>query len=623
MKANSPKGGFLIAYDPKSDLIGKAQFLKLQGAKVILVETQPVLLAVWDEFESQGAWQAEDNSTVVYDAELTNEDELKQMLDIAPSAHFSTGELLWLCYKSFGRSMPDKLRGSFGFGIWDNQEKCYLTATDHFGLRPVVYQKSTDHFVGASRIKHIMWGGYSDGIIDNDAVFLYLFFQAICTPLTIYEDIKKLEPGNGIIINKNETKQFVYYDISYQPDPSKSEQDWKKLIPEELEKAISRTIGSLPEQRTGCFLSGGTDSSSIVGILTKLLGKSVPTFSIGFDESGYNEMYYADMAVKQYKTRQKEYYVTPDDVLSLISSLPDVYDEPFGNASVIPAFFCAGSAKASGMEVLLGGDGGDEIFGGNERYVRNLVFEKYFRLPEFFRQSILEPVLNILPPSGLFYRAKRYVRRAKIQNPERFYSYSLLMENDLNEIFSKNFITQMNSDAFMEIARHHYKKVSNAHYTDRLLYLDMKFTITDNDIRKVTQMAESVGMRVRYPFLDRDFVDFTTTIPADLKVKWGKGRYLFKKAMEGILPDEIINKPKHGMGLPVDPWFKKNQGLKEFLADHLLYGQPKIFDFVKKEFIQNMFKLHKTAETPFYGNTLWVYLILELWLRHRFENKQI
>lgn len=619
MNVNPPYGGFLVSREVKTDLMKRAVLLKKKGAAVVTIESESILLAVWDEFHGQGIWQSGDQSVVVYDAELSNEPDLKRQLGIEATQSVDVGELLWRLYESYGSDMLDRVRGCFGFSIWDNRKKCLLIVTDPFGLRTVVYKKSPHIFVAASRIKHLLWGNYSDKAINSDAVFHYMLFQAICTPLTIYDDILKLEPGNGFFVDQKGAKRFEYYDIEYHTNVSKTELDWMKLIPKELEKAISNSTQSLPDEKVGCFLSGGTDSSSIVGIYTKLMGKPAKTFSIGFDEKGYNELDYAQIAVNQYQSIKNEYYVTPDDVLFLMEFLPQIYDEPFGNASVIPAFFCAKSAKESGMDFLLGGDGGDEIFGGNERYVRNLVFEKYFDLPGLFRKSILEPMLSIMPSSGLFYKAKRYVRRAKIRNPERFYSYSFLIEKELSEILSRDFVSSVNPDAFMAIARQHYNKVSYAHVTDRLLYLDMKFTITDNDIRKVTQMAESVGMRVRYPFLDRDFVDFAAKIPADLKVKWGKGRYIFKKSMEGILPEEIIHKSKHGMGLPVDPWFKKDKRLKAFLADNLAYGQPEILNFVKKEFIENLFKQHKTADTPLYGNTLWVYLILELWLKNRIK----
>lgn len=619
MNVNNPYGGFLVLKDRKSDLLLKVDLLLQKGAETIVIDQAGIVFAAWNEFPGQGLWESKAHGAVAYDTELSNETQLRQMLELEPSDPVDTGKLLWLLYKAYGREMLDKLRGSFCFSLWDHAEKILLVATDPFGLRPVVFKKTSVSFAAASRIKHLLWANHGNKQINTDAIYHYLFFHAVCSPLTIYQDFHKLEPGNAIEIKNDQIHNFIYYDIKYQIDSSKSEADWILEIQKELEKAVNTFATSLPQDKTGCFLSGGTDSSSIVAFYTKLLNKPVHTFSIGFDEKGYNETYYADMAAQEYQTLKNTYYITPEDVLSLINTLPDIYDEPFGNASVIPAFFCGKLAKDSGMQYLLGGDGGDEVFGGNERYVTNLVFKKYFSLPEGVRKSFFEPLLSMMPSIGIFHRAKRYVRRSNILNPERFYSYNLLAENDLSEVFNKDALNSINSDSFMEIARRHYNNVSYTHETNRLLYLDMKFTITDNDIRKVTQMVEAAGTRVRYPFLDRDLVDFTATIPAELKAKWGKTRYIFKEAMKGILPDEIINKTKHGMGLPIDPWFKKDPGLKEFLADHLIGGNPKILQFVNKEFINRMYQLHKESETPYYGDNLWVFLQLELWLNKHQE----
>lgn len=614
MKVNNPYGGFLVLKDRSSGLSQKVNLLLQNGAQTKVIEKAGLLFAVWSEFSGQGLWESKDSNVVAYDTELSNETQLRQMSGVDPSDPVDTGKLLWLLYKAYGRQMMDKLRGSFCFSLWDHSENTLLVATDPFGLRPVIYKKTSVSFAAASRIKHLLWANLGTRQINMDAVYHYLFFTAVCSPLSIYKDLYKLEPGNAIEVKKDQIVNFIYYDITYQVDSSKSEGDWIVVIQKELERAVNNYASTLPPDRTGCFLSGGTDSSSIVAFYTRLLNKSIHTFSIGFDEEGYNETYYADIAAKEYQSLKNTYYVTPEDVLSLINVLPDIYDEPFGNASVIPAFFCGKFAKEAGMQYLLGGDGGDEIFGGNERYVTDLIFKKYFSLPEGLRKLIFEPLLSMMPAIGIFYRAKRYVRRCNILNPERFYSYNLLAENDLSDVFNKDALNSINSDAFMKIARRHYNNVSYTHETNRLLYLDMKFTITDNDIRKVTQMVEAAGTRVRYPFLDRDLVDFTGTIPGDLKAKWGKTRYIFKEAMKGILPDEIINKTKHGMGIPIDPWFKKDPGLSEFLADHLISGKPKILQFVNKEFINQMYQLHKVSETPYYGNNLWVFLQLELWL---------
>ncbi|WP_319574720.1 asparagine synthase-related protein [uncultured Desulfobacter sp.] len=615
MEINNPYGGFLIAKDSALDLAEKAGILSKNGAKVHIIDGNPILLAAWEEFEGQGLWVSSGHGAVAYDLELSNSENLKKLAGFDNSDNVDPGEILWALYNSYGPQMLDYLRGSFCFGLWDTRKEFLLTATDPYGLRPVVYTRKNEHFAAASRIRHLLWAGYSKRQLNEDSVFHYLFFHTICSPFTIYKDINKLEPGHKFVITQQAAGSSLYYDIQYRVNNSLSEQEWIQRIRDELEKAVAVYAKALPYDKTGCFLSGGTDSSSIVAYYTKLMKKPAKTFSIGFDESKYNELDYADIAVKRYQSQQKEYYVTPDDVLVLINALPSLYDEPFGNASVIPAFFCSKSAGDAGMKYLLGGDGGDEIFGGNERYVTDMVFQRYFFLPKVLRKAVVEPLLSWMPSAGLFYKAKRYVRRSNIPNPERFYSYNLLAETSPEVIFKKEFIHHIDTRSFMDTASRHYQNVSYAEETNRLLYLDMKFTITDNDIRKVTQMVEAAGLRVRYPYLDRDLVDFTTTIPADIKVKWGKNRYIFKKAMNGILPDEIIHKTKHGMGLPIDPWFKKNVKLKEFLADHIFSENAAINTYINQEFMQSIYKLHKESETSYYGDNLWVFLILELWLR--------
>jgi asparagine synthase (glutamine-hydrolysing) len=377
------------------------------------------------------------------------------------------------------------------------------------------------------------------------------------------------------------------------------------LIRDEIEKAVNVFVPLSPYE----------DSSSIAGYYTQLSEKPAKTFSIGFDDPRYNELEYARIASNRFKTDYHEYYVTPRDVMDLIEQLPRIYDEPFGNASVIPAFYCAKFAAENGVDIMLGGDGGDEIFGGNERYVTNLIFQKYLALPESMRKKMIEPMLSLMPDQGVFYKAKRYIRRANIPNPERFYSYNLLSEINPNHIFQDDFIHTVNFNSFLDIAKKHYAAAAPADDTDRLLYLDMKFTITDNDIRKVTQMVEAAGSRVRYPLLDRDLVDFSATIPPGLKVKWKKNRYIFKQAMKGFLPDEIISKSKHGMGLPVTPWFKQDKKMNTLLHDTVFTGTTGLSDYIKPEFIQKMKSSFEKDESTYYGDNLWVFLILEMWLK--------
>lgn len=607
------QSGFYALLSKNQNILEIKQKLEAKGAETVCFFEDNVLIASWKQFEDQGIW-FDGKNAIVYDMCLTNFDSLYKLIGQKSSDTMEKGQLLWMLYQKLGIHFVDQLRGPFAFAIWDGSGKELFVATDPYGIKPVVYSEQNNNFCAASRIKHLLWTDPSPKEINPDAIYHYLFFQTICSPLTIYKGISKLEPGKGLR-KKEKLIEFTHYDIRYAPDRSISENQWKLQIKDQVKKAVNVFVPLSPYEKTGCFLSGGTDSSSIAGFYTQLAGKPAKTFSIGFDEPRYNELEYARLAANKFKTDYNEYYVTPMDVMNLIEHLPDIYDEPFGNASVIPAFYCAHQASAKGVETMLGGDGGDEIFGGNERYLSNLVFQRYLGLPGFIRTNCFEPMLALMPDKGLFHKAKRYVRRANIPNPDRFYSYNLLAEMSPERIFQSDFINSVNLNSFMQIAKKHYQNAAPADDTNRLMYLDMKFTITDNDIRKVTQMVEAAGLRAQYPLLDRDLVDFSATIPSQLKVKPGKNRYIFKQAMQGILPTEIISKSKHGMGLPISVWFKKDPSLSQFVGDHLFSKTPRILKYMKPGFLQFLRSSFDKDKTSYYGDILWVYLMLELWLK--------
>jgi asparagine synthase (glutamine-hydrolysing) len=614
MQPRIPKGGFFAAKVSGQKLTELDYRLRESGAKVINIIDEGVLFASWEEFPGQGIWSGE-RGVITYDLDLTNTAELFESIDFNRDEDIGIGQLLWMLYQKYGIDFLNKLRGAFGFALWNAQERHLLLATDAFGIKPVVYSNHADRFIGASRIRDIILNNEVPPEIDLEAIYHYLFFQAICSPVSIYKGIHKLEPGKAILFANSSIKEFLHYDIQYQPESFRSKSHWISEIPREIEKAVNVFVPLSSPDKTGCFLSGGTDSSSISGYYTKLSGRPAKTFSIGFDERGYNELEYAHIAARHFGTEQRDYCVNADDVLSLIDRLPAIYDEPFGNASVVAAYHCARIAREAGVEVLLGGDGGDEIFGGNERYVLNLIFERYFYSPTVLRRFLLEPLVNILPDKGVLAKPGKYIRRANMGNPERFFSYNLLAEVDPFSVLQREYLAKFNTGCFLDLAKAHYARPAQAHDTDRLLYIDMKFTITDNDLRKVNAMAESAGIRVRYPLLDRDLVDFSATIPSQYKVQRGRNRYIFKRAMKGFLPQEILKKQKHGMGLPIAVWLRKDPSLSRLLNDVLFSGKPRLLEYVRPEFMGFLRSNFQQDESPYFGDTLWAFLMLELWLR--------
>lgn len=571
------------------------------------IETSWVLACANDIFEGP-------DIAVVSDSEIYNERELTQLVEQDP---LNQAHLIGMLYRKHGFLTMERLSGIFSFCIVDKKDQKLIVATDRYGIKPVVYYWDGKNFIFGSRIKEILSVPQSiDYEIDCEAIVDYINFEAIPTPKTIYKKIKKLPPGCFLLFDKEKKALKIeqYYDIKY-IEHEGEEYSSIKNIPLYIEDSVKTVIEyELTKGRTiGAFLSGGTDSSTVTGMIKKLTG-SVKAFSIGFDEAGYNELDYARITAKHFKAEHYEYIVTPDDVLKTLDIILDVYDEPFGNASTVPAYFCALHAKEKEVDTLIGGDGGDEIFGGNRRYADNNIFRIYHETPLILRKGLFEPVISRIPSLiPLVSKSQKYIKRANIPQPDRFFSYNPVMALGINEIFSVDLLRHINGYDPIAWARELYTSVKAEDELNKLLYMDMKFTITDNDIRKVTAMSEKAGIRVAYPLLDYKLVDFVATIPPSLKVKGRNLRYIFKEALKDFLPVEVIKKEKHGFGLPIGIWIKTDYKISSFVSETLLNPNCSIKPFFRNNFIKDLFKLHKESESAFYGDILWLLLILELW----------
>ncbi len=575
-----------------------------------------------DNFSSYNSWVAvcgldlyEDEKISVFsDSDVYNSQELYEILnqEARGEAH-----LIGLLYHKYGLLAFEKLRGTFSVSIIDKKNQKLIVVTDRFGIKPVVYYSDKNFFAFAPRIKAIL--SLQQPKVretDYDAIVDYINLSAIPSPKTIYKKIRKLQPGHFIVVEKDtiHPKIIQYYDIEYSEAKS-GEKYFIEQLPYHIEESVRVALKYelTKGHRIGSFLSGGTDSSTITGMIKKLNGH-VTTFSIGFDEPGYNELHYAKITSKHFGADHHEYIVTPDDVLKVLDIILDAYDEPFGNASVVPTYFCSLLAREKGVDTLFAGDGGDEIFGGNERYAVNNIFSRYHRIPSTLRNNFIEPGMSIIPSAvPLIEKGKRYIKRANMPQPERFYSYNPVVALGKDNIFSAELLRHLNGYDPLEWARTLYKKARAESEINRLLYIDMKSTITDNDLRKVTAMSKQAGVGVSYPFLDYKLVDFAATIPALLKVNGTKLRYIFKKALHDFLPMEVIKKKKHGFGLPIGVWIRTKKNISSFARDVLLSSQCTIKPFFREGFIEDTFKLHDITKITFYGDIIWYLLIFELW----------
>jgi asparagine synthase (glutamine-hydrolysing) len=433
------------------------------------------------------------------------------------------------------------------------------------------------------------------------------------SPLTIYRNIHKLRPGECLRFHAGAVTQELYWRLQFDEQPDSVERLASEFR-DRVEAAVTANIAATGT--TGAFLSGGTDSSTVSGYLCRARPRA-STYSIGFAAEGYDEMEYARIAARHFGSNARELYVTADDVLAGVPLIAAAYDEPFGNASAVPAYHCARLAAADGITRVLAGDGGDEIFGGNARYAKQLTFESYQHLPRALRAGTLEPLLLHTALGGLplLRKGRSFIEQARVPLPDRLETYNLMNRQPLADVLHPDLLRAVDADHPLQLLRDTYANALTENPLNRMLHLDLKFTLADNDLRKVMRTAALAGIDVRFPLLDEDLVDFSGRLPAALKVRGHQLRWFFKHALRDFLPREILAKSKHGFGLPFGLWLREHPGLRA-LAEDSLHGLGQR-GLIRREYIDRVFDLHRTGHAAYYGVMIWVLLMLEQWLRQR------
>ena len=517
-------------------------------------------------------------------------------------------------YQQNGDAFLDKNPIEQALIIIDCNQKKLLLATDPIGLTNLYYALTKKGLVFGTSADSVIAHPEVKADISAQSVYDYVYFHHCPSPNTIYQQVNKLEGGQILVYQNGKIKLKHYWLPSFKESMPNSTMEMGKELKQKLFDSVARL--SEGEDKTGAFLSGGLDSSSVAGALAQVYPDKAKTFSMGFPVEGYDEIEYANIAVKRFNTRQHEYYLTPDDTVKAIPDIAAYYDEPFGNSSALAAYYCAKVAKDNGISVILGGDGGDELFAGNERYAQQLVFDYYKQVPGFVSHS-MEGVLNHLPSlmakQKLFYKAKRYIEQAKIPLPDRLQDYNFLHRHVGSEIFQSEFLQQIDSEKPLDLLRESYNRPQQASTVNRMLYMDWKTTLHDNDLVKVNKMCEMAGVTVRYPLLTQEIVELSCQIPSADKLQAKELRKFYKQAMQGFLPEQILNKSKHGFGLPFGVWLKDYQPLKDLAYDSI--NSLKKRPYFKKEFLDHAVKMHQSIHAAYYGELIWILMMLELWFQ--------
>ncbi len=520
-----------------------------------------------------------------------------------------------------GMPFLNRLKGDFVLTFWDGREQSLFLAVDHTRIHPLYYQASSTGLAFSSFLPALLKQSLDTSYpINPQAVMAMVSLSVIPTPETIFQNIAKLPPAHFLAYKNGKAIVAPYWNMEFSPSHSASSRTLQHETRELFSLAISsRLQTSSQANHIGAFLSGGIDSSTIVGTMAQQLSPiPVKSFSMGFDVEGFNELTYARITAKAYQAEHFEYYVTSDDVFTALPYLIKNYDEPFGNASAIPTYFCAKLAKEHGVDVLFAGDGGDELFAGNDRYATQRIFDYYFLLPKFARKTFLEGLFCSSAKNiqfNLFQKIIKYIRRANIPYPDRLLSWGVKDYTDKHEFWNPLFIEKVGETfSILDYFRSHYEEARTTSELNRQLYIDIKTTLSDNDIPKVVSMTKAANIAVRFPFLDPSLMEFAAKIPANLKMKRLQLRSFFKDTYRDFLPPEVLKKTKHGFGLPITFWLRENKNLHDLMNDVLGSQRFQQRGLITPKGLKNVLENHKTDNTSLYGTIIWNLLILEMWL---------
>jgi len=507
----------------------------------------------------------------------------------------------------FGTAAPSHVRGDFAVAVRDDAGRTFL-AVDRFAIRTLCYRADGNELHYAERADNLC-GAVPE--LDPQAIFDYLYFHVIPAPRTVFRNVHRLPAGHCALFEGGKLAVMPWWTPVFEenrPQPLPS-------LCDEFRSLLRLAIAEQAERgRVGSFLSGGTDSSTVAGMLGVVTGKAPPTFSIGFDAEGYDEMAYARIAARHFNADHHEYYVTPDDVVRSIPDIATACDQPFGNSSVVPAYYCARMAKDAGIETMLAGDGGDELFGGNTRYARQRVLGAYECIPASVRARWLEPALLGRPTvariPGLR-KAQSYIEQARVPMPDRLQAYNLLARIGVADVLTPDFLCSVDPEQPLRQQRATYAASTATTLVNRMLAHDWKYTLADNDLRKVIAATSLAGVAAGFPLLDDRLVDFSLRLKSSLKVKGLTLRWFFKRALQGFLPPPIIAKRKHGFGLPFGVWMARDAKLKALALDSLELLRDR--GIVRPDFLDRLAVELLPQFPAYYGEMVWILMMLGQW----------
>ncbi|MGH2905072.1 MAG: asparagine synthase (glutamine-hydrolyzing) [Solirubrobacteraceae bacterium] len=554
---------------------------------------------------------------VALNGEIYNYRELRKTLREQGHAFSSDGDtevIVHLAETLDPVALADCLDGMFALAVWDDRRRRMILARDRFGKKPLYYWTGGGRLVFGSEIKSVLANPHVPRRLRSEAIEPYLTFGYVPTPDTFFEGVRSVPQGHVLVAEPGREPRLERY---WQPpiagidgegghldlSLAKAAREVRSL----LDAAVRRRLVS--DVPLGAFLSGGIDSSAIVGIMARELDRPVQTFTIGFEDSdGYDERPFARLAAAEHVTDHHEFVVHPHAV-DLIERLVWHHDQPFGDSSAIPTFLLSELTRER-VTVALTGDGGDELFAGYERFAAGLAAHRYAALPRLVQRAVTGG-LGLLPAEGLRGRATSLQRFARVAGrglPDAYCSWiSYVGEGERDALLDGR-----RDDEAMRDYRAIWDSSAGAHPLDRLLDLNMRTYLLDDLLVKVDRTSMAHGLEVRSPFLDPELLAFTSRLPPHLKARGMSLKRVLRAAVDDLLPAEIMNRPKRGFGVPLDRWFRED--LHDYLGATLGAADARVNQHLAPAVLDRLLAEHDSGARN-HGHVLWTLLTLEVFLR--------
>lgn len=569
-------------------------------------------LAIIDLKGGQQPISNEDGSVVVvFNGEIYNFRELQKELE-ARGHHFRTHsdtEAIVHAYEEYGTRCVNRFRGMFAFALWDESKRKLFIARDRVGKKPLYYTKTSQGaLIFGSELKALLQHPSVTREINPEAIDAYLTYGYVPDPISIFRGIHKLPPGHFLTFADGRLSTESYWDFSYQETTeARSEEEYLEELRALLDEAVRvRLISDVP---LGAFLSGGIDSSTVVGLMAGHMSQPVKTFSIGFHEDSFNELKYARLTAERFGTNHQEFIVTPD-ICNVVDKLAWHFDEPFADSSAIPTYMVSKLAREY-VTVALSGDGGDELFAGYTRYVTERQRAAFARLPRFLRAGIMQPLSRRLPHGAW---GRNYIHNVALEPLERYLdSVSIFTSLNRPSLYTAAFRQELSRNQqtlpdFNDYAR----CVESREPLDALLYIDSKTYLPGDILTKVDRMSMAVSLEARVPLLDHKLIEFVTKIPVSMKMKGLETKHIFKRAVQDLVPKEILNRPKQGFGVPIQQWI--NNQLRERIRETLSEKRARQRGYVEPRYVDLLLDEHERGRRD-HAMQLWSLFMLELWHR--------